>query len=91
MTGQKPATAGAKFRIPLGRYNAADQLGGGPDAAGILPAPAASPQPFPQNRPGGNQPAFRFLKRAGERSRLTGGPHADGDERREQIGRDCQP
>ena len=64
VTGQKPATAGAKFRIPLGRYNAADQLGGGPDAAGILPAPAASPQPFPQNRPGGNQPAFRFLKRA---------------------------
>ena len=86
MTGQEPATAGAKLRIALGRYDATDQLGGGPDAAGILPATTAAPQPFPQNRSGRNQPAFRFIQRSGERSRLTRSPHADGDERREQIG-----
>jgi hypothetical protein len=41
--------------------------------------------------PGGHEPAFGLGERASERSRLAGGPHADGDQGGEQVGGDGEP
>ena len=90
MVGQQAAEADAVFRIAgLGRA-AFDHLHARPDAAGILPSAAGTAQPFAQDRPRGDQLSFRFAERAGERARLAGRPHADGDDGCQQVRRDGQ-
>ena len=79
------------FGIVLRRHHAADQLGRRPDATGILPAAAAAAEPFPEDGPRRHQAAFGLRELAGERLGLAGRPHADGDERREQVGGNGQP
>ena len=91
MVGQEPAAADPEFRIAGLGGNALNQFCARPDTAGILPAPAATGEPFPQNRAGGNESAFGFNQRAGQGFGLAGGPHAGGDERSQQIGRDREP
>jgi len=78
----------AQLRVALGGWNAGDELDPGPDAAGVLPAAARPAEPFPEECPGEHQAPLRFLQGPGQRHRLAGGPHADADQRAEQVGAD---
>ena len=90
MGEQKPAATDAVLRVALLHGHALDQLDARPGAARVLPAAAGAAEPFAENRAGRDQPALLFLERPGQRLRLTGGPHADGDEAGKQVRRDRQ-
>ena len=90
MVGQQAAQADAVFRVAgLGRA-AFDDFHARPDAAGVLPSAARSAQPFAQDGPRGDQLAFRFGEAARQRLRLAGGPHAGGDDGRQEVRGDGQ-
>ena len=63
VVGQQAAAADAEFRIALLGRGAVDEFHARPDAAGILPAAARPAEPFAEDRPGRDQPAFVFLQR----------------------------
>ena len=85
MPRQEPAAAHAVFRIAFRGRDTPDELRSGPDAPGILPAAAAAAEPLAEDGPRRHEPPFGFGELPGERCRLSGGPHAGGDQRREQI------
>ena len=76
---------------PSSGENAVDELDAGPDAAGILPATAASTQPFAQNRARGNQPAVVLFHPACQGIDLARRTHANGDDAGQQVGGNSQP
>ena len=88
--GEQAAAADAEFDVAFGGGNAFDELDAGPNATGVLPATAGATEPLAEDRAGCDEAAFWFRERAGERCGLTGGAHADGDERCEQIGGDSE-
>jgi hypothetical protein len=90
MAGQQAAAADAVFRIAGCGRDALDQLDGRPQSAGILPAAAGTSQPFAENGARGHQAAIRLGQLAGERLGLSGGAHAYGNQRREQVGGNSQ-
>ena len=87
---QQAAPADAVFRIAWPSRDAFDELDARPDAAGILPAAAGAAEPLAQDGARGDEPALGFRQWAVERLGLPGGPHADGDQRGEQVGGDRQ-
>ena len=80
------AAADAGFGIAFRGRHAFDQLDAGPDAAGILPAAAGAAEPFAENRARQHQPAFVLLQCAVSERRLAGRPHAQRNQRGEQVG-----
>ena len=88
---QQTSPADAPLRVALGRGLSLDDLDARPDPAGVLPAAARSAEPFAEDRPGRDQPAFRLGEPAGERFRLPGRPHADRDQPGEQVRRHREP
>ena len=76
MAGQQPAAAETMFDI----------AGLGDDAFDQLDA-----RPFAENRARGHHPALGFFHWTAQRPDLSGGAHADPDQRAEQIGGDGQP
>ncbi len=87
---QKASAADAKFGVALAGEFAANQFRGGPDAAAVLPAAAGAGEPFAENRTRGNETAFVLRQRTGQGSRLAGGAHHHGNQRRQQVSRDGQ-
>jgi hypothetical protein len=64
--GKQAAAADAELGIALRGANAVDELDARPDAAGILPAAAASTQPFAQDGARGDQPAVMLFHPSGK-------------------------
>ena len=77
--------------IAFAATNAVDELDARPHAAGILPAAAASAQPFTQDGARGDQPAVMLFHPSGERMDLARCTHAHGDDAGQKIGGDSQP
>ena len=90
MVGQQAAAADAEFGITLLRRDPVNQLDSRPHAAGILPAAARASQPFAQDGARGHQAAIILAQAARERANLVGGAHAQGNQARQQAGRDRQ-
>ena len=88
--GEQAPAADSEFGIAFGGARAVDQLDAGPDAARILPAAAASAQPFTQNGTRGNQTPVVLFHASGERTDLPGGAHRNSDDRGQQAGGDGQ-
>src|SRR5260370_20966428 len=86
MIGQQTSAADAEFRIALARFHPVDQLNAWPDAAGILPAAAASAEPFAEDGARRHQSAVVLLERTGEGVDLVSGAHAHRDQAGHQIG-----
>jgi len=84
------AAADAKLGIAFRRDYAANQFHARPYAAGILPAAARAAEPFAQQRAREHKAPFLLLQRARQRLGLAGRPHADRNQRGEQVGRDRQ-
>src|SRR5205823_11924135 len=57
---QQPAAADSVFRIALGGGRALDELHPGPDAPGIRPPAPGAADPFPEDRPGRDEPPLLF-------------------------------
>jgi len=91
MVGQEAAPADAGFGVVCAGQHARDQLDARPHPARILPAAPRSGEPLAEDGTRGHQPALMFGQLSGEGTRLTGGPHAAGDEAGEQAGGDGQP
>ena len=81
----QPAARDAVLVIAWLRCDALDQFDARPHPAAVLPATAATAEPFAEQRSREHEPALLFAQRAGERLRLAGGAHEHGDERGEQI------
>ena len=75
---------------PSPASDAFDQFHARPDTAGILPAAARPAQPFAENGARQDEAPLVFLHGPVERCGLAGGPHANADERGQQVGRDRQ-
>ena len=74
----------------LCRY-ALDEFRARPNAAGILPTATAAAEPLAEDGTRGHEPSFRLVEPPDDRPRLTGRPHAHGDQRGQERGRDRQP
>ena len=86
--GHEPAAADAEFGVVLRGEDTGNEFHAGPDASAILPATARTAEPFAQDRAGKDESTLAFLECTGEGGRLTGGAHADRDERSEEAGGD---
>ena len=80
-----------KFRVVLGGGCSLDHFNSRPDAAAVLPAAAGAAEPFSEDGACGDDASAVFIQRSGQRRCLAGRPHAGGDERSEQVGRNGEP
>jgi hypothetical protein len=85
VTGKQASARHAVFGVSGRRRFAFDQLDAGPDTPAVLPAAARSAEPFAEDRPAGDGPAFGFVERAGQGAGLSGGPHEQRDQTSEQV------
>ena len=91
MSGEEAAATDPELRIPLGGDDPADELRGRPHPAGILPPAATPAEPLTENRPGRHETPLLLVEPACERAGLAGGPHADTDQRGEEVCRNGEP
>ena len=91
VVGQQPPAADPVFRIAAPGPDPFDDLDPGPEAAGVLPTSARPAEPFPQDRPGGDDPPLVIGRLALHGNDLAGHPHQAGDDGRQKRRGDRHP